>query len=308
MTEPLTLLCRALKIGALVALLVLPATAFAEDASAPHTDAAGPATAGEQSDKAQPEAAETAEQLPPPSITQHSTRLAGVDVPYTAKAGLLPLRDGKGKTLASIFYVAYTREPQDTKRPITFVFNGGPGAASAYLHLGAIGPKAIEANAKGELAGPPSRLVVNEFELARLHRSRVRRSGRHRLQPGERRQKRRRLLRRRAGHRRAGRFHPALSHRCVTPGFAGLSGGRKLWRLPRRDHHARAAENPRHFAERPGADLARARIRSAQWRGLRPAALGAGAALLCCGQSREPRRHRTRGLGQPRCKTPSITR
>jgi carboxypeptidase C (cathepsin A) len=162
-TEPLTLLCRALKIGALVALLVLPATAFAEDASpAPHTDAAGPATVGEQSDKAKPEAAETAEQLPPPSITQHSTRLAGVDVPYTAKAGLLPLRDGKGKTLASIFYVAYMREPQDTKRPITFVFNGGPGAASAYLHLGAIGPKAIEANAKGELAGPPSRLVVNE--------------------------------------------------------------------------------------------------------------------------------------------------
>ena len=50
MTEPLTPLCRALKIGALVALLVLPATAFAEDADpAPHTDAAGPATAGEQS-------------------------------------------------------------------------------------------------------------------------------------------------------------------------------------------------------------------------------------------------------------------
>ncbi len=54
------------------------------------------------------------------------------------------------------------REPQDTKRPITFVFNGGPGAASAYLHLGAIGPKIVEANAKGELAGPPSRLVVND--------------------------------------------------------------------------------------------------------------------------------------------------
>jgi carboxypeptidase C (cathepsin A) len=161
----LTLLCRPLKIGALVALLVLPASAFAEDAApAPQSDAAAPASAGEHSDQAQPASDEKAtdEQLPPPSITQHSTRLSGVDVPYTAKAGLLPLRDGKGKTLASIFYVAYTREPQDTKRPVTFVFNGGPGAASAYLHLGAIGPKAIEANAKGELAGPPSRLVVNE--------------------------------------------------------------------------------------------------------------------------------------------------
>ena len=56
---------------------------------------------------------------------------------------MLPLRDAHDKTTAKIFYVAYWREPQDTKRPITFVFNGGPGAASAYLHLGAIGPKAI---------------------------------------------------------------------------------------------------------------------------------------------------------------------
>jgi carboxypeptidase C (cathepsin A) len=162
-TEPLTLLCRALTISALVALLVPPASVFAEDAApAPQTNATAPAAAGEQSDKAQPAATPAEEQLPPPSITQHSTRLAGIDVPYTAKTGLLPLRDGKDKMLASIFYVAYTREPQDTKRPVTFVFNGGPGAASAYLHLGAIGPKAIEANAKGELVGPPSRLVVND--------------------------------------------------------------------------------------------------------------------------------------------------
>ena len=55
----------------------------------------------------------------------------------------LPLRDAQGKTLASIFYVAYTREPPDPKRPITFVFNGGPGAAAAYLHLGGIGPRAV---------------------------------------------------------------------------------------------------------------------------------------------------------------------
>lgn len=164
MTDLLTHFCRALKIGALVALLVLPPSAFAEDAAPPPADAAGPAAASQQSDKAQAAGAGTPanEQLPVPSITQHSTRLAGVDVPYTAKAGLLPLRDGKDKTLASIFYVAYMREPQDSRRPITFVFNGGPGAASAYLHLGAIGPKAIEANAMGELVGPPSRLVVND--------------------------------------------------------------------------------------------------------------------------------------------------
>ena len=74
----------------------------------------------------------------------------------------MPLRDAHGKTLANIFYVAYRREPQDAKRPITFVFNGGPGAASAYLHLGAIGPKTIAVTAKGEVQGPPPRLVDND--------------------------------------------------------------------------------------------------------------------------------------------------
>ncbi len=156
LTEPLDYLGRALKIGALLALLAAPAMAMAEDA----LPAAQPAA--QQSDKAEP-AAEAADiPLPPPSITKHSMRLAGIEVPYTAKAGPLALRDVKGKLLASIFYVAYTREPQDTKRPITFVFNGGPGAASAYLHLGAIGPKAVEVNAKGELLGPPARLVAND--------------------------------------------------------------------------------------------------------------------------------------------------
>jgi carboxypeptidase C (cathepsin A) len=157
----LNLLCRALKIGALLALFVLPAGALADDAvPAPQTGAAESSAA---SDKAQPDADQpAAAQLPPVSVTQHSLWLAGVDVPYTATTGLLPLGDGQGKAPASIFYVAYTREPHDTKRPITFVFNGGPGAASAYLHLGAIGPKAVEVNAKGELLGPPSRLVAND--------------------------------------------------------------------------------------------------------------------------------------------------
>src|SRR5581483_9793421 len=52
--------------------------------------------------------------------------------------------------------------PLDTKRPVTFVFNGGPGASSAYLHLGAMGPKAIEVTDKGEVVGPPSRLSDND--------------------------------------------------------------------------------------------------------------------------------------------------
>ena len=112
-----------------------------------------------RSKKAAPEQASI---LPPAAITEHSIRLAGVEVPYSAKAATLALRDARGKTLADIFYIAYMREPLDPKRPITFVFNGGPGAASAYLHLGAIGPKVMAASAKGEVLGPPPRLVTND--------------------------------------------------------------------------------------------------------------------------------------------------
>jgi carboxypeptidase C (cathepsin A) len=146
LTELPNRLARALYTGTLIVLFLLPSTGFAEDGAHAPQAAAKVST----------------EKIVPVSVTQHSLKLAGVDVPYTAKVGTLPLRDEKGKELASIFYVAYTRDPQDTKRPITFVFNGGPGAASAYLHLGAIGPKSVEVNAKGELQGPPSRLVTND--------------------------------------------------------------------------------------------------------------------------------------------------
>lgn len=157
MTEPLHRLWHALKIGALLALLVCPLSAFAQEA-----DQAPKAAAASEPAKPDEAPAPLAEHLPPTSITHHGISLDGVDLSYTAKAGMLPLRDAHDKVLANIFYVAYTREPADPKRPITFVFNGGPGAASAYLHLGAIGPKSVEVSAKGELLGPPPRLVAND--------------------------------------------------------------------------------------------------------------------------------------------------
>ena len=63
----------------------------------------------------------------------------------TATAGTLPLSDQNGKPLASIFYTAYTRTGfEPAERPVTFVFNGGPGAASVYLHLGLVGPRVAD--------------------------------------------------------------------------------------------------------------------------------------------------------------------
>ena len=71
------------------------------------------------------------------------------------------MRDPHGKAKAAIFYTAYALDPKETKRPVTFVFNGGPGAASTYLHLGGIGPKVIDVNANGEIQGPPPKLHDN---------------------------------------------------------------------------------------------------------------------------------------------------
>ncbi|RWB51782.1 peptidase S10 [Mesorhizobium sp.] len=101
--------------------------------------------------------------LPPPQVTQHSIALAGRKLDYQAKAGTLSLLSGKGEVTAEIFYVSYTQQsPAPAKeRPITFVFNGGPGAASAYLHLGALGPRIIATAADGEFLPPPQKLIDN---------------------------------------------------------------------------------------------------------------------------------------------------
>jgi len=99
--------------------------------------------------------------------TKHTVKVGGQEIKYTATAGtiLLKLEDGTPK--ASVFYVAYTRDDvSDTaKRPVTFTFNGGPGAASIWLHLGALGPRRVEMGDAGALLAPPYKLVDNEYSL-----------------------------------------------------------------------------------------------------------------------------------------------
>jgi carboxypeptidase C (cathepsin A) len=80
--------------------------------------------------------------LPPDSVTHHTIETASGTIRYTATAGTLPLYDTSGDRIAAVFYTAYVAEPAPgLRRPVTFVFNGGPGAASAYLHLGLAGPR-----------------------------------------------------------------------------------------------------------------------------------------------------------------------
>ena len=92
--------------------------------------------------------------LPSRSVTRHSISTDSGPLSYTATAGTLSLYDSSGERAAAVFYVAYVADRTATiKRPVTFVFNGGPGAASAYLHLGLAGPRIAEFRAGRE--GPP---------------------------------------------------------------------------------------------------------------------------------------------------------
>ena len=129
----------------LLFLLVL-SPVYAEDAKpeAPHAAAA----------------AAPASQLPPDSVTQHTITLDGKPLAYKATAGTLPIAGAKGEVAAKIFYVSYTVESANA-RPITFAFNGGPGAGSAFLQLGALGPRIVPFQANGAAPVRPVALADN---------------------------------------------------------------------------------------------------------------------------------------------------
>ncbi|HYG88659.1 MAG TPA: septum formation initiator [Azospirillum sp.] len=97
------------------------------------------------------------------TVTRHSLALPSGALAYTAVAEFLPVREaGKDEVLARVFTTTYTADgAEPRRRPVAFVFNGGPGAASAYLHLGALGPKVVRFNEDGSLPRPPVPMVDN---------------------------------------------------------------------------------------------------------------------------------------------------
>jgi carboxypeptidase C (cathepsin A) len=91
-------------------------------------------------------------------VTHHQITLGGVTIPYTATAGTLLLKEENGRPKASVFYVYYARDGiKDLgRRSITYTFNGGPGSSSAWLHLGAFGPRRVVMEAEGPETVPPA--------------------------------------------------------------------------------------------------------------------------------------------------------
>lgn len=98
-----------------------------------------------------------------PVITAHQLELDGATLAYSATTGKMPLKDARDKIVAQIFYTAYTLESdaEPAERPLIFVFNGGPGAASIWLHMGALGPRRVDMGDEGFMPPPPYRLIDN---------------------------------------------------------------------------------------------------------------------------------------------------
>ena len=101
-----------------------------------------------------------------PVVTHHQTTVDGKLLKYTAAAGRLPIKRGDGRIEAEMFYVAYTLDGQDAaKRPLTFAFNGGPGSASIWLHMGALGPRKVVLQPDGFMPPAPYRMEDNPYTL-----------------------------------------------------------------------------------------------------------------------------------------------
>jgi carboxypeptidase C (cathepsin A) len=134
--------------------------------------ALGQAPAPEQRPRGTGDAAAPKEEqsvpIPPEtsSVTKHDWTAGGRTVHYTATAGNLLIHDEQDKVNGSIFYVAYTEDGVEAKvRPVTFFYNGGPGAATIWLHMGSLGPVRVITQSPEATAPAPFEWVQNQYSL-----------------------------------------------------------------------------------------------------------------------------------------------
>jgi carboxypeptidase C (cathepsin A) len=99
--------------------------------------------------------------------SQHSIRVGGELVEYDAVVGSITLRNDEGDASAELFYTAYfrTNDPSTSPRPVVFSYNGGPGSASFWLHMGIMGPRRVRTPVVGHQAPPPYVLEDNDYTL-----------------------------------------------------------------------------------------------------------------------------------------------
>jgi len=120
---------------------------------------AKPATPTSTDTKDKDKPAEKEAPLPPDAHVAQSMQIDGKALPYTVTVSTLPVYDATGKKTGEVVVTAYTVDGED--RPVTFAFNGGPGAASVFLNLGAIGPKHLAFGEEGDSPSDPAKLTDN---------------------------------------------------------------------------------------------------------------------------------------------------
>lgn len=162
--SPLLAACAA---GLLLA--VAPALCLTAVAAEPEQADAQKAENGKESkDKRDEAKADEAIPKETASVTHGEVEIGGKPVAYSATAGTLLIRNDEGKPDASVFYVAYTAENSGksaASRPVTFLYNGGPGSASLWLHMGSFGPVRVATTSPEATAPAPYRLVSNGDSL-----------------------------------------------------------------------------------------------------------------------------------------------
>ncbi|WP_348262740.1 peptidase S10 [Telmatobacter sp. DSM 110680] len=160
------LACIRVAAAALLCLLCLPS--IAQERPAAQQQQQRPERAEHSGGDDQKDAAPKETPVPPEksSVTHHELALGGKSLKYTATAGTLLIRDEEDKPYGSMFYTAYTLDGAEaTARPVSFLYNGGPGAATLWLHMGSFSPVRIQTDSPNATAGPPFKLVPNQYSL-----------------------------------------------------------------------------------------------------------------------------------------------
>lgn len=101
------------------------------------------------------------------SVTDHTIRIGGQSIPYKATASTTLIKNDKGEPTALIYSTAYTKSDvkDASQRPIAFLYNGGPGSASIWLHIGAFGPRSVVTDNAAPTPPAPYKMVDNENSL-----------------------------------------------------------------------------------------------------------------------------------------------
>jgi len=152
---------------AFILLFFGPAARAVAQQNAADSDSQNATTKTGEGKAAESKPSNASEDKPQSSVTQHTARIDGQEISYTATASTTLLKNDKGEPEALMYSTAYTEDGVKdlSQRPLIFLYNGGPGSASIWLHMGAWGPRRVVSGSAETIPGPPYQIVDNQYSL-----------------------------------------------------------------------------------------------------------------------------------------------